>query len=152
MGESADLIRRCMPSPGLDLAQVVRDKEAFEATVAAISEILDPELEAAAVWSEQRPPYRGIEGFRQMWLDWLEPWASYHVHVEDVREEGERVVVLVRDRGRMHGLEAVVELLAGSIWTLRAGKVTRVEFHGSREDLFEAGGLSSPPSPTNGGS
>ena len=66
MGESADLIRRCMPPPGLDRAQVVRDKKAFEATVSAISESLDPDLEAAAVWRGPGAPYRGIEGFRRM--------------------------------------------------------------------------------------
>ena len=51
------------------------------------------------------------------------------------------VVVLIRDLGRHPGSEAEVELLAGSLWTVRAGKITRVELYANREDLFEASGF-----------
>ena len=93
MGELADLVRRCLPSPEVDLARLVRDEQAFGAAVGTISHILDPELESAAVWLGAGRCYRGIEGFRHMWLDWLEPWATYHVQVEGVIEEDDRYVM-----------------------------------------------------------
>jgi SnoaL-like domain len=144
MAGIADLIRALLPSPEVDLVHVIRDDEAFGATIAAAGEIFDPELESAAFWLGGGRSYRGLDGFRRMWLDWLEPWATYHVQVEGVIEEGDRVAVLIRDRGRHRGSDAEVELLAGSVWTVRAGKITRVELYASRRDLFEVSGFSPP--------
>jgi SnoaL-like domain len=144
MARNADLIRALLPSPDVDLARLIRDNEAFAATISAAGEILDPELEAAAVWLGEGRFYRGLEGFRRMWLDWLEPWATYHVRIDGIVEEGDRVAVLVRDRGRHRDSDAEVELLAGSLWTVRAGKLARVEFYANRGDLFEASGFSPP--------
>jgi ketosteroid isomerase-like protein len=79
-----------------------------------------------------------------MWLDWLEPWATYHVQVEGTIEEGDQVAVLIRDRGRHPDSDAEVELRGGSVWTVSAGKITRVELYANREDLFEASRFSPP--------
>jgi hypothetical protein len=144
MAGIADLIRALLPPPEVDLAHVVRDDEAFAATVAAARDHLDPELESAAIWLGGGRSYRGLEGFRRMWLDWLEPWATYHVQVEGILEEGDQVAVLIRDRGRHPGSDAEVELRAGSVWTVSAGKITRVELYANREDLFEASRFSPP--------
>jgi ketosteroid isomerase-like protein len=144
MAGMGELIRGLLPPPEVDLAHVVRDDEAFAATVATAGEILDPKLESAAVWLGGGRSYRGVEGFRRMWLDWLEPWATYHVQVEAILEEDDRVAILIRDRGRHPGSDAEVELLAGSVWTIQAGKVTRVELYANREELFEASGFSPP--------
>jgi hypothetical protein len=146
MARTADLIRALLPPPEVDLAHVVRDDEAFAATVAAAGGLFDPGLESAAFWLGGGRSYRGLEGFRRMWLDWLEPWATYHVQVEAILEEDDRIAVLIRDRGRHPGSEAEVELLAGSVWTVRAGKITRVELYANRDELFEASGFS-PPGP-----
>jgi ketosteroid isomerase-like protein len=144
MAGNADLILALLPPPEVDLAGVVRDDDAFAATVAAAGDHFDPELESAAAWLGGGRSYRGVEGFRRMWLDWLEPWATYHVQLEGTLEEGDRVAVLIRDRGRHRGSDVEVELRAGSVWTVRAGKITRVELYGSREELFEASGFSPP--------
>jgi len=144
MAGTADLIRALLPPPEVDLAQVVRDDDAFTASVAAAGDLLDPGLESAAFWLGGGRSYRGVEGFRRMWLDWLEPWETYHAQVEAIHEEDDRVIVLIRDRGRHPGSDAEVELLAGSVWTVRAGKVTRVELYANREELFEASGFSPP--------
>jgi hypothetical protein len=124
MARTLDLIRALLPSPETDFAHLIRDDEAFTPTIDAVGGILDPEVESAPVW--------------------LEPWATYRVQVEGVIEEGDRVVVLVRDRGRHHDSDIEVELLAGSVWTVRAGKVARVEFYANRQDLFEASGFTPP--------
>jgi ketosteroid isomerase-like protein len=79
-----------------------------------------------------------------MWLDWLQPWASYYVQVEEMIETGESVVVLVRDRARRHDMDVEVELISGSVWKfVRDGKIARVEFYAHREELREATSLPS---------
>jgi hypothetical protein len=145
MPGAADLVRALLPSPDFDLARVVRDEEMFRATVEAAGVHIDSDVEAAAPWLGEGRCYRGLDGFRRLWLDWLEPWATYHVHVEGIIEDGDRVAVLIRDRGRPHDSDAEVELLAGSVWTVRGGRIVRVEFYANRAELFEATGITASP-------
>jgi ketosteroid isomerase-like protein len=65
------------------------------------------------------------------------------VQVDEMIELEDSVVVLVRDRGLRHGMNAEVELISGSLWTFKDGKVVRVEFYANREELREAVGLDS---------
>jgi hypothetical protein len=76
-----------------------------------------------------------------MWLDWLEPWATYYVRVDEMIDAGDRVVALIRDRARRHDVDAEVEISAGSVWTIRNQRVVKVEFR-TREGALDAAGLS----------
>jgi ketosteroid isomerase-like protein len=108
----------------------------------ALDPLIDPEVEAVALWEPgETRTYVGPEGLRRLWLDWLEPWSSYHVRVEKLVDRGDRVVALIRDVARRHDTDAEVEIKAGSIWTLEDGKVVKVEFS-PREEALEAAGLS----------
>jgi len=138
-----DLLRALLPDPGSDVAQLFRDEQWFASTAEAVAGLLDPDVESVPAWRGAGTTYLGIDGFREMWLDWLEPWSSYHVQVDEMIELEDSVVVLVRDRGLRHGMNAEVELISGSLWTFNDGKVVRVEFYANREELREAVGLDS---------
>ena len=138
-----DLLRALLPDPGTDVAQLFRDEDWFASTAEAVAGFFDPDVESVPAWRGTGTTYSGIDGFREMWLDWLEPWASYHVQVDEMIEVGDSVVVLVRDRARRHGMDVEVELISGSLWTFRAGKIVRVRFYANREELREAVGLKS---------
>ena len=138
---NVDLLRALLPDPGTDVTQLFRDEAWFAATADAVAELFDPAVESVPAWRGDGPTYSGIEGFRAMWLDWLEPWASYHVQVDEMFDAGDSVVVLVRDRARRHGMNVEVELISGSLWTFGDGKIVRVEFYANREDLREPVGL-----------
>jgi ketosteroid isomerase-like protein len=140
--ENVELVQALIPPPDTDVVALLRDDSLFEQTRAALGPLIDPAIESVAVWQGGgATTYVGIDGFRKLWLDWLEPWATYHVQVEDLIDAGERVVVLVRDRGRRHDLEAEVELISGSVWEVRDGKIVRVEFCANREEALEAARL-----------
>jgi hypothetical protein len=51
--------------------------------------------------------------------------------------------ILRLSASRAPSSEAEVQLLASSVWTVRAGEVARVEFYGNRKDPIEASSLSS---------
>ena len=138
--QELERLRALLPGPEVDLAALFRDDDRFAAAASAIREMIEPEVESVAVW-RGGSTYMGLDGFREMWLDWLQPWAEYYSEIEQMIEDGERVAVVVRDRGVRSELEKEVELRSGSVWTFRAGRIARVEFYGSREDLFEATGL-----------
>jgi ketosteroid isomerase-like protein len=141
--QNVEIVRGLIPPPDADVAALLRDDSLFEQTSTALEPLIDPAVESVAIWQGGgATTYVGIDGFRNLWLDWLEPWATYHVHVDEVIDAGDRIVVLIRDRARPHDAEAEVELISGSVWEVRDGKVVRVEFCGSREEALEAAGLS----------
>jgi ketosteroid isomerase-like protein len=125
----------------MDIAALMRDERSFAATYEAFGNLFHADLECVPAWRGPGTTYSGIDGFREMWLDWLEPWATYRVQVEEVIEAGESVVVLVRDRARRTGVREEVELIAGSVWTFRDDRIARVAFYANREKLREATGL-----------
>jgi hypothetical protein len=138
--QNIELIRALIPSADTDIAALFRDEETFEQVSAALEHVIDPTVESVAVW-QGGTTYAGIGGFRKMWLDWLEPWATYHSRLDDLIDAGDRVVALVRDRGRRPDTDADVELIAGSVWEIRDGRIVRVEFFSNRPEALEAAGL-----------
>jgi ketosteroid isomerase-like protein len=140
---NVDLLRALLPDPGTDVTQLFRDEDSFAATAEAVAELFDPAVESVPAWRGAGTTYSGIDGFREMWLDWLEPWASYHVQVDEMFAVGDSVVVLVRDRARRHGMDLEVELISGSLWTFGNGKIVRIQFYANREQLLEAVGFES---------
>lgn len=85
--------------------------------------------------------YEGVDGLRRMWLDWLEPWSSYETRIDELIEvDDERVLVLVHDRGRRDGVDAVVDIHAAAIWTIRDGKLAHIAFFTSRDEARAAAG------------
>jgi hypothetical protein len=140
--ENVEIVRTLIPSPDTDIAALLRDDDRFERIRAALEPLIDPAVESVAVWQGGAArTYVGVDGFRRLWLDWLEPWTSYHVQVDDLIDAGEKVVTLIRDRGRRPGADAEVTLVSGSVWQVRDGRVVRVEFFGSRDEALEAAGL-----------
>jgi ketosteroid isomerase-like protein len=85
--------------------------------------------------------YEGLQGYRDAWLDWLEPWESYRTEAEKVIDAGDDVLVLVRDHGRRAGMQAEVSMNAAAIWTVRDGKIVRATFFSDQERALEAVGL-----------
>jgi ketosteroid isomerase-like protein len=140
-GQNLKLLEAMLPGPDTDVIRLFRDEDVFAATTEALGGLFHPDLESVPAWRGAGNVYSGVEGFREMWLDWLEPWATYRVQVEEMIEAGDSVVVLVRDRARRPDVEAEVELISGSVWTFRDRKVARVAFYANRDELREATGL-----------
>src|SRR5436190_647523 len=142
--ENVEIVRGLQPTGDMDLVALFRD----EATAAALLETLAPffhddvEIVAPTFVSGQGARFIGLEGLRAGWLDWLGPWESYRVEIEDVIDAGDDVVVLPRDYGRRAGMAVEVSVMGGAVWTVRDGKVSRVAFYLNRNEALEAVGLS----------
>jgi ketosteroid isomerase-like protein len=141
MSKNVELVRGLIPPAETDVAALLREDATFEQMVAALEEFIDPTVKSVAVW-QGGTTHVGFEGFRQLWLDWLEPWATYYTRVEDAIDAGDRVVLLARDRGLRHDTDAEVEIIAASVWDVREGKIVRVEFFANRAQALEAAGIS----------
>jgi ketosteroid isomerase-like protein len=140
--ENTDLVRSLQPPPEADLAVMFRTEGGFALLVQAIGDHFheDVVIEAAAGPILEELDAVGLEGLKEIWSEWLEPWETYRTEIEEVIDLGDRVLVLVHDFGRRAGGTAEVSVKAGSVWTLRDGKVARVAFYPDREQAMRAAG------------
>jgi ketosteroid isomerase-like protein len=144
--ENVELVQSVHPPSGTDLTMLVSQEPEelgwFQALVLALA----PDFEAAGgdlSGAGLVLPGRGLEGLLDAWREWLRAWDMYRTEIEKFIDAGEnRVVVLVRDHGRLRGSDVELEQLGGSVWTVRDGKIARIEFHTSRGNALVAAGLS----------
>jgi len=135
--ENVEVVRGLLPPPGVDFAPWFRDDAMPPSTLAAFGSSMSADVHLETVWAGgERTAYTGMDGLRALWLDWLEPWETYRTNIEELIDRGERVVVLVRDRGRRARGGVELEQPAAAIWTLTDGLVSRVVFYAAREDAF----------------
>ena len=84
-------------------------------------------------------------GFGAMRSD-MERWASAFdeltVTIEEIIDAGEQVVVVAHHQGRGRKSGVSVDTRFYEVYTLREGKVSRVDEYTERAEAFEAAGLS----------
>ncbi len=142
--EDVEIVRRLLgPFEQGDLVALFCDDAISASVTAAIEPFFTSDFEGVFVRDDLgRVAYSGIEGLRAAWQDWLEPWERYHAGVEDVIDAGDgRVVVLTRDHASPKGTSSEVAFLGAPVWTVREGKVSRIEFYWDRAKGLAAAGL-----------
>ena len=88
--------------------------------------------------------YRGHDGVREYWREWLSAWKDIEFEVEGILDGGDDVVALIRNQrqwGRHSGIETEVPPY-GLVFTFRETKVIRWCAYPDRETALEAAGLS----------
>ena len=111
---------------------------------AAVFAAYDPDIDwypgqaRGADWSDFEPVYHGHEGVRNFWRTWFEAWEAVDFQYREFIDAGEHVVTILsqRMRGRTSGVELEWDSYA-QVWTLRRGKVVRVQFFANREEALE---------------
>jgi ketosteroid isomerase-like protein len=85
--------------------------------------------------------YRGRDGLRSFIRErYEEAWQSAEDELEELIGVGEQVISVITSRGRGRASGIQVEKTHAGVWTVRDGRVVRVEWM-SREDALEAAGL-----------
>jgi ketosteroid isomerase-like protein len=127
-----------------DVEIVRRGYDAFNrGDVGAVLEVLDPQV----VW--HAPPilpesgtFHGREEVRRWLESYGDAWEETRVDVEDIREEGDRVVAQVRVSGRGRGSGVPVSGNSDlHVWRVRDGLVYSVRMYQGMRDALEAEGL-----------
>jgi ketosteroid isomerase-like protein len=102
-----------------------RNLERFS-TEAQIS-FITPDGSALGAMGE---PFRGIEGLRAGWREWLEPWDEFHVVMADAIDTGEgQVLVLADATGRMRGTGAEVPQEVAALCRVEGEKIVAIGFY-----------------------
>jgi ketosteroid isomerase-like protein len=92
-------------------------------------------------WPEQQI-YLGPEGGMQFNAEWAAAWDDWELEPQDYIDAGERVVVILNQRGRSKATGIPVEMRFAQVWTLRDGVASRMQLYASVEEALEAVGLS----------
>jgi ketosteroid isomerase-like protein len=143
-GDNIELVRRFYGELGSEGS--TREFEQ-RLTDEALGRYLDPGVEWVPVAHSLLAveSYRGFDGVRRFWGEFLSMWESYKVEPLSFHDAGDQVAVVVQIVGRTNELE-VVETRS-SLLTLRDGRVVLVQSFADPKGAREAAGL--PPSPTS---
>jgi ketosteroid isomerase-like protein len=111
----------------------------------ALSRFLDPTIEWVPVTDSVLAvdSYRGFEGVRRFWGEFLSAWERYRVEPLRFEDAGDQVAVVVHIVGWTHELE--VDETRSSLLTVRDGRVVRVESFADAEGALRASRAARPP-------
>lgn len=85
--------------------------------------------------------YHGLAGVVEEAQRWEGMWNDYRFEVDDLVDAGDKVVLLYHQSGTSKTSGVVLEERAGWVYTLREGKIARVEMFQDRSSAFRAAGL-----------
>ena len=107
----------------------------------AASAMLAPDCEWVSDPRTGIRPKHGRDEVVTFFLDQAEMFGEVAVHVDELREAGDRVVALIRVKGSGFASGASVEIRIGHVWEIRDGTIVRGEGYGDRESALAAVGL-----------
>jgi ketosteroid isomerase-like protein len=131
-----------MSRENVELVRRVNEAHA-RGDLATVFAAYDPEIE----WHVSRisgfddfdAVYVGPKGIRDFFRTWLDAWESISFDFEELIDADDKVVVILtqRMRGRKSGVEIEWRAYA-QVWTVREGKLSRMEFFPTRAEALEA--------------
>jgi len=88
-------------------------------------------------WPEQQL-YEGADGAQAFLDDWTDVWDDWEFEVEAFADAGDKVVAIVRQRGRAKATGMTVDMSFAKVWTVREGKLTRMEMYADPAQALKA--------------
>ncbi len=125
---------------------VRRSYEHFVATGEFLAETMHDDF----VWDmstfrgwPDRQSYSGIEGATEFNADWDAAWDDWRLEVEVyIDAGGDRVVTIVRQRGRSKTSGVTVDMRFGQVFKVREAQLRGMRMYASPSEALEAAGLS----------
>jgi ketosteroid isomerase-like protein len=106
----------------------------------------DIEWDVRGAWPGRAPSdlsrvYRGHEGVRRFWRDYLSAFERYDFTVEELVNAGNHVLAVVREHAAGRLSQVVLHNAVYALWTVRDGKLARMRLFPSREEALADAGL-----------
>jgi ketosteroid isomerase-like protein len=99
--------------------------------------------DAGIVWNPiEESPTQGHDEVRASLARWKGEWDDYQLSAEEFVDRGDRVVVTVRLGGRGRGSGVEIGARFYDVYTLRDGKIVRMDQFAERSEAFAAVGPS----------
>jgi ketosteroid isomerase-like protein len=91
--------------------------------------------------------YPGVEGFREAWTDWLSPYESFRIELDEVIQLEDTLVFVVRQLATTRQSSVEVETPSASVWWFEDARVKQAAFYLDRQAGLKAAGIASPDRP-----
>jgi ketosteroid isomerase-like protein len=88
-------------------------------------------------WPEQQT-YEGLEGARRFLREWVGAWDDWQLIVDSYRGIGDKVVTILRQRGRSKVTGLEVNMTFAQLFTVRDGKQTYMEMYADPDEALKA--------------
>jgi ketosteroid isomerase-like protein len=105
------------------------------------TDLFDPEIVNSGVgaWPEAPGEVKGIERFSEAMRAWLAAWERpLKVEADDFIQTGNRILVLIRWKGRGKGSGVEMEAEGAHLWTFRDGLAIRFDVYRDRDEAKAA--------------
>jgi ketosteroid isomerase-like protein len=135
--------RDSWPVPPENLKTVQRIYQEWAAGNARIdTSVYDPHFVYISQLAEPEPgPHFGLEAANEYYRRFLASWQDWRIEASEFREVGDSVIVRARRSGVGRGSRAAVGDEAFHVWTLRGGKIIRLDVFEREHEALEAVGL-----------
>jgi ketosteroid isomerase-like protein len=91
-------------------------------------------------WPEQQR-YEGADGAQMFLDDWTGAWDDWGLEIAKIYDAGEKVVVVVHQHGRARTTGMALDMVFAQTWTVRDGRLTRMDMYSEPSEALEAVGL-----------
>jgi hypothetical protein len=91
--------------------------------------------------------YDGQEGFKEAWEDWISPYESFHIALDEVIPLEDKLVFAVRQIVKTKQDSVGVETRSTAVWWIEDGQIRQAAFYLDRQAGMKAAGLASPDRP-----
>jgi ketosteroid isomerase-like protein len=93
------------------------------------------------VWNPiEELPTQGHDAVRASLAHWKADWDDYEVMPQELVDMGDRVLATVRLRGRGRGSGVEIDARFYDVYTLRDGRIVRMDQFTERSEALEAAG------------
>jgi ketosteroid isomerase-like protein len=91
-------------------------------------------------WPEEQR-YEGVDGANRFIDDWVGAWDDWELEIQETYDAGDKVVVVVSQRGRARTTGMALDMVFAQIWTIRDGRLTRMDMYSDPSEALKAVGL-----------
>ena len=105
--------------------------------LSVVVDLLHPDLE----WHEpaESPAagtHRGRDSFEDFFRGWIESFDEFRVEPEEIVQRGDKLIAVVRQRGRGRASGVEIEIRLAHVWTVADGRAVRWEAVPKPEDAL----------------
>ena len=128
----------------IDMAAFFAEESVVADLAAAMTDDADVEFVTpdGGFVGEMAGPFRGPDGLRTGWLEWTAAWESWTFRATELIDAGDGNVLLLGDSvGRFAGSGLELETQAAALYTVRDGKIVRIQHFLDQDQARRAAGL-----------
>jgi ketosteroid isomerase-like protein len=85
--------------------------------------------------------YEGAQGADEFFAEWGSAWDDWQVEIEALHDLGDKVLAIVKQRGRSKLSGVPVEWVFAMLWTFRDGKEARMDMYSDPHEALKGVGL-----------